>query len=390
MSKNNISAIDNLLCCGCGGCYAVCPSGCIEFAKNEEGCYIAKVIDSFCSSCESCVNVCPAVDGMKNSLNMQRGRLYAMRVRNKEMLAASTAGGIAMQIAYQVVEAGGMVLGAGFSFDTKEVSGEIIGGSIELNKIKGAKFLQSDSSKAFRIAINTAKENPKAFFAVFGTPCQIYGIRKVAESLNIDNRFFFIDVFCGGVSPYSIFESYIKKLERKFVKPLSAINFADKEKGSKKKHIKIEFGDEVYHKPYAQDDFMKAYRDKILINPACADCRLRMYSSAADIRLGEYKDSEGKFKKDTEGISSVLILSEKGKRLIKAIKNIEILREYDINECLREQSISSYKNEELRSSASQEFAKTKSLKKTISFYRKSLPLKVRLEILVDYIKSIFY
>lgn len=45
-------------CCGCGGCYSVCPAGAIAMTEDEEG-FLYPVIDpGKCIRCYKCLKAC--------------------------------------------------------------------------------------------------------------------------------------------------------------------------------------------------------------------------------------------------------------------------------------------------------------------------------------------
>ena len=58
--------------------------------------------------------------------------------------------------------------------------------------------------------------------------------------------------------------------------------------------------------------------------PSCYECNFRT-SSKADIRLGDFWGK--RYIKNREGISLVLVLTEKGKKLLKEMEDIEILEQ---------------------------------------------------------------
>ena len=46
-------------CCGCSGCYAVCPKCAISMLTDEEGFYYPLIDESKCIRCFQCVKICP-------------------------------------------------------------------------------------------------------------------------------------------------------------------------------------------------------------------------------------------------------------------------------------------------------------------------------------------
>lgn len=46
-------------CCGCYGCYSICPKNAIDFKIDEEGFEYPKIDETLCIRCGVCLGVCP-------------------------------------------------------------------------------------------------------------------------------------------------------------------------------------------------------------------------------------------------------------------------------------------------------------------------------------------
>lgn len=68
--KNNREYLDLVpdkrLCCGCGGCYSICPAGAIQMEPDTEG-FLYPVIDKEkCILCHKCLKVCVFKQDLRN------------------------------------------------------------------------------------------------------------------------------------------------------------------------------------------------------------------------------------------------------------------------------------------------------------------------------------
>lgn len=49
---------DKSECCGCAGCYFICPKGAIAMVADEEGFLYPKIDENKCVACQQCVKIC--------------------------------------------------------------------------------------------------------------------------------------------------------------------------------------------------------------------------------------------------------------------------------------------------------------------------------------------
>ena len=53
-----VLAVDKTECCGCGGCYSVCPSRAISMQQDEEGFLYPYIDKERCIRCYRCLQAC--------------------------------------------------------------------------------------------------------------------------------------------------------------------------------------------------------------------------------------------------------------------------------------------------------------------------------------------
>ena len=54
------------LCCGCTGCYAICPKKAIIMVEDEEGFDYPIICEQKCIRCYRCIKVCPIKESSAN------------------------------------------------------------------------------------------------------------------------------------------------------------------------------------------------------------------------------------------------------------------------------------------------------------------------------------
>ena len=99
---------DSKHCTGCGSCTAVCPKSSIKMQINEIGA-IQPVIDKkTCIDCNACRNICPVANEKKLKFNEAIEAYYATSI-DKDIYSNASSGGVATQLAYEVLKMGGVV-----------------------------------------------------------------------------------------------------------------------------------------------------------------------------------------------------------------------------------------------------------------------------------------
>ena len=175
-------------CSGCSACFIVCPVGAIEYKLNDDGFYEAFVDNEKCVNCGKCKKVCTKFDDeLEKANNIENGVIYSAQSNDENVIKTCTSGGIAYEIAKYGIENGYSIVGVVYNYSENKAQTIIAKTIKDLDAIKGSKYIQSDVHKAFKDVIKEAKEDEDKKYIIFGTPCQIAGIKKVIEIEKINN-----------------------------------------------------------------------------------------------------------------------------------------------------------------------------------------------------------
>ena len=75
---------------------------------------------------------------------------YAARTANGALLQASSSGGMFTELARQIFEDGGLVVGAGWNRETMCAEHKCASNEDELAELRGSKYTESDLSKVYK------------------------------------------------------------------------------------------------------------------------------------------------------------------------------------------------------------------------------------------------
>lgn len=372
-------------CSGCGACATVCPVNAISYDMNDCGFLEAKVINDQCIECGKCKMVCRMfLRKEKMGLRFEEGRLFAIQSNNQDSLTECTSGGVAYELAKFGYANDYKVVGVIYNFE-KNIAETVIADSQEvIENFRGSKYLQSSTLPCYNLLINLAKHDAKAKFMIFGTPCQILGIKKSFDVCRLENEVLGVDLFCHGVPSYMVWRSYREWLrEKQGIANITAITFRSKRDGWRNYTMEIHGGEKDYIHSSEYDLFYRAYFDNVLLNPACQNCTVRKERSIADLRLGDYWGR--RFQDNQDGVSAVLVLSALGQKNIdqlSATKAVNVITETSVNECINAQSIHDYQNCAVHEYAIQNLRESGDLLKTVKRYRKMFSMKYRIIVAV--------
>lgn len=313
------------LCTGCSACESICPKNAITLIEKEDGFKYPVIDQNKCINCGLCKRVCPVLNTNENkSLN----RSYLAYNKDEEELKTSSSGAIFSLIANYILDNNGIVIGASFTKPTK-LQHIAITKKEDLEKLKGSKYLQSDVNNIFHY-IKEIINDKKVLFV--GTPCQVAGLKAYVKD---HKNLYCIDLICHGVPSPKIFEQYIKELEEKNNDSLINYNFRDKVTGWENYSNTAIFKNKKITSLASENNYMKIFLSDIALRESCYKCNFKIGNKYSDITLGDFW---GVYKYyptlSKNGVSAVIINTEKGMNIFECIKENAITKECNIDEIL--------------------------------------------------------
>lgn len=294
-----------------------CDGG-VELILDEDGYYKSRINADKCIDCGRCLDICPY-----NTLPRQIDEVisYVAYSKNREDVINSSSGGIAYEIAKKYIDKGYVVIGAAWSKDFGRVEHISAFDGIDLLKLKKSKYVQSYTYDGF----SQIKEAEKV--VVFGTPCQIAGLRNLygeREGLLL------VDFDCMGPAGYNLWKKYLSYLDDLDATGIKSLEMRHKKHSWMRYGTLVEFNDgQQYYKDKFHDPFCVLYHLAHTIQYPCLnECKYKD-SSMADLRIGDAWNHVSGFTKSEihDGLSLVTPLTEKGKSALTSISDEIVLKE---------------------------------------------------------------
>lgn len=314
-------------CCGCGACSAACPKGCISMERDSLGFPHPMVDTETCIGCGACERACPA---MGERFTDQLQSVSWAKADSPELLGRSSSGGMFGLLAREVLSDGGVVCGAAFDRDCREVRHVLVDNEAGLDAVMRSKYVQSYVGKGVYVGVRDAiRSGRRVLFA--GTACQVAGMRGYLGKLADGDLFLSIDVICHGVPSPELWSRWVDYRSESFGSDVCDVNMRSKTTGwlsfsAMYKHIaeKDNTGD-TESQVFGKDWYMKAFLANASLRSSCLACPAKR-SSGADITLGDFwgfKDIHPEVDY-SKGVSAVLCNTEKGERAFEAISGLTV------------------------------------------------------------------
>lgn len=308
-------------CVGCYACYNICPVNAIMMKADEEGFSYPKVDNLRCIKCEKCGTVCPSLNFVKKTSQADPETLAAYCL-DEAVLNNSSSGGIFHLLAMKILEAGGIVIGAGFN-KCWEVEHKIAENSEELLELQTSKYVQSRIGSTFKIIKDELKTGRWVLFS--GTPCQCAGLQKYLG--RVYDNLLLIDFVCHGVPSPLVWQKYLK-LRVKKVNEIQSISFRDKNLSWERYLLKFSLKNS---NKYLADDlehdlYLKGFLNNLYLRPSCHECKFCQKNRSVDITLADFwgVKEEVPSMYNSNGTSLVFIHSKQGKHIFKSLSNIKM------------------------------------------------------------------
>jgi len=381
MPMNNIKDCSINNCTSCQMCSVVCPHDAITIKLDEYGFYTPVVDKKKCIGCGRCKQFCYKYENnIKMTYETKIIDVYAGQSREKDLLLSSSSGGVSTLIAKECLKQGYKIIGVKYDTEQDIAVNYIADNEIDIQTFRGSKYMQSYTEKAFRKMLSDETEQK---FAVFGTPCQIYAIRKYIKKHGKENQFLLVDIFCHGCPSINLWKRYLQHIKKEFnVEKFDKIEFRSKIYGwHEYSHYFIK--DNVgYKSKKINDPFFTIYFDNSVLSKSCYDCKIRSTLEYTDIRLGDFWGNEYILNK--EGVSAVILVSEKGKDIFCKIKDKLFIKKHTLDEVCKFQTFGKeyYCNENLRIKTLELLKTNKDMNSIMKENKKYYTLKKRIKLLI--------
>jgi len=318
-------------CSGCSACMASCPVHCIEMKEDEEGFYYPVANEKTCKNCGRCERVCPIF--MKSHAEQEIKGAYAIVSKDTEERLMSSSGGVFSLLAKEVLSEGGVVFGAAMANDWKSVNHVVIKKDIDLNLLRGSKYVQSKIGDAYLQAQKYLDKGRKVLFT--GTPCQIGGLRQF---LNRDYKNLYLqDIICHGVPSTYAWEEYVNFREKKVASTTKKVLFRHKKYGWKTYSVLFKYSNGTeYDRVHGEDLYIKIFLDNYDLRPSCYNCAFKHLERHSDITLADLWGAQDMTPEldDNKGVSLAIVHSEKGERLLANISDKIITQEVPLHQAI--------------------------------------------------------
>ena len=313
MKKKWISDVN---CTGCGACANVCPKNAITIVEDSSGHLYPKINHDLCINCNLCERICGKVFSLKTN-NLASPKVMAAWSKNKIIRDNSTSGGIFSELAIEIINRKGVVVGAKYN-DNNIVEHCMIDKVEDLDKIRQSKYTQSNTKQIYRKIKEKLKEKTEVLFC--GAPCQVAALKTYIG----DNTEFLItvDFICRGVNSVKAYRYWLDEIENKYQQKIIKVWFKYKQNGWKSSplrtridfkngnHIVMEDSDNIYMKGYLNHN--------LYIRPSCTKCKFKGLPRNSDITLADFWGIEEKLD-DDKGVSLILLNNIKGLTLYNKV-----------------------------------------------------------------------
>lgn len=377
--KNNIlfNYIPERDCTGCSMCGAICPKSAITMHLTVEGFYEPMINNDLCIDCGICKKVCYKFDDKVDVDTKTHYSCYSAINKDINELKTATSGGVSNELMKECIKQGYKVVGVAYDYE-KEVAITRIATKVdELEDFKGSKYFQSYTADAFK-EIGDDKTDQK--YAIFGTPCQIYAMSKLADLKKNRDRFILVDLFCHGCPSLNLWNKYLEHSKNKYnVSNFNKIEFRSKVHGWHEFGFKFSTNQKEFSNSKINDEFYELFFDMNTHNKACYGCKMRSSLEFTDIRMGDFWGPQ--YDTDMKGVSAVVVCTEKGERLFEATKDYFYIKTHNFNETIKAQSYRKEHqyNEEARKNILKQLSTEQKLDLIIKQYRRKYPLSKKIK-----------
>ncbi len=314
-----IKLISKQDCTGCAACHDVCTKNAITMT-NDGDIHLFPTIDKDkCVQCGRCMQVCPALNYKPIEENKQHYYYAWSEVLDDRI--KSTSGGIGSALMKQAITSGYYVCAPAFD-DQWNLEHIITNKSEDIERLRGSKYLQSNTTGVYQRIVSSLKEGNKIFFV--GTPCQVAALHSIIPE-RMQGQVVTCGIICHGVNSSKVWTDYVNYLQEQEGARLLAYNFRSKSKGWGKLRItySLENGKNK-DIPAWNNLFHCWFGHHYILRPSCLRCLYRKEQRNSDVTIGDFWGIE-KIAPELEtkqGVTALITSTAKGADFVEHCSEI--------------------------------------------------------------------
>lgn len=273
-------------CTGCGACNDACPTASIVFRLSGLH-YYPYIKEETCIKCGKCMNVCPPlkVGTRQESEDSNTSLYYCAWNKDSQERYNATSGGVGGALAKQALDEGWYVCGAAFTGEW-ELKHIVSNEETILGRIRGSKYLQSNTEGVYKRIIELLKTGERVLF--LGTPCQTDALRSLVPSKYAENLLT-CEIICHGVNSPVVWKDYREYIENESASKLSTYNFRSKSKGWGKLRVFYCFNNgKKVEVPAYRNIFHNWFGQHYMMRESCFRCNYRKTERYSDLIIGDF------------------------------------------------------------------------------------------------------
>ena len=315
---------DPLHCTGCQVCRDACPNRAIIMKADKHGFFYPEINTEKCIACKRCEKVCP-VKNAPCPINEYK-EAYVGVHKDKNVVSRSSSGG-----AFDaVLRAWKPDAVCGVRWEGFKAVNDIGYSDDEIRLFSKSKYILSDTNDIFRRATEEVKSGKRVVLS--GTPCQVAAFRNYyGESDNL----LLVDIVCHGAPSDMLLKMHLNELRNNKGKIIDSWSFRDKTPVNgavSSRSARVDFADGTWeHYEIKQNAYLRLYYERVAYRPSCGNCLFAVPERVSDITVCDAHHINELYPEMSveKGASTIIIHSEKGKRLLPAIESTMNLKSVD-------------------------------------------------------------
>lgn len=356
-------------CTGCLACMDACKHHAIfKILKNEHP-YV-KVDADKCIDCGLCEKTCPIVSSIEYN-HFENMNVYGGWAKDEKLRMDAASGGAFSGLAqgFFRIHKDEKVAVYGATLENNRVKHISIESEVDINKLANSKYIQSNTQGIYKEVANKLKSGYWVMFS--GCPCQVAALYGYLGKRKNNDHLITVEVICHGIASNEALDLHLQYYHSNKI-----YSFRDKKNcsqiGKYSQSTTLDIKGEKVKIDKKNDIFYSIYTSWLLDRNSCNNCKFSKFNRIADITIGDFWGlSNPEYYK--KGISLIMANNRKSDDFIKGIKTIHIFKEsYIIAISGNPHLYTGYK-----------FIQWHPMVLWPNFFRRVLPKKIRLSILVN-------